>query len=74
MDIHEGALLGEHALLYSLLCWGAIALHRRVPWFGIAGRMLHLLPLLLSAQLLALLARGRARRDPAAVNIPGRPP
>ena len=57
MDIHEGALLGEHALLYSLLCWGAIALHRRVPWFGIAGRMLHLLPLLLSAQLLALLAR-----------------
>jgi len=57
MDIHDGALLGEHALLYSLLSWGAIALHRRVPWFGIVGRMLHLLPLLLAAQVLALLAR-----------------
>ena len=57
MDIHEAALLGEHALLYSLLSWGAIALHRRVPWFGPTGRLLHVLPLLLAAQLLALVAR-----------------
>lgn len=57
MDIHKAALLGEHALLYSLLSWGAIALHRRVPWFATTGRMLHVLPLLLAAQLIALLAR-----------------
>ena len=53
MDIHEGALLGEHALAYSLLSWGAIALHRRVPWFDLAGRMMHVL-VLMSALLLAL--------------------
>jgi len=57
MDIHSAALLGEHALAYSLLSYGAISLHRRLAWFGVIGRMLHLLPLLLSAQLLALLAR-----------------
>ncbi|MBU6269966.1 MAG: rod shape-determining protein MreD [Betaproteobacteria bacterium] len=57
MDIHEGALLGEHALAYSLLSWGAIALHRRVPWFDLAGRMLHVLVLMSAAQLITLLAR-----------------
>ena len=35
MDVHEAGLLGEHALAYSLLSYGAIALHRRVPWFGV---------------------------------------
>lgn len=57
MDIHEAALLGEHALFYSLLSYGAISLHRRVPWFGALGRMLHVLPLLLGAQCAALLVR-----------------
>ena len=57
MDIHEAALLGEHALFYSLLCYGAIGLHRRVPWFGRLGRMLHVLALLLLAQCAAMLVR-----------------
>ncbi len=57
MDIHQSALLGEHALFYSLLSYGAIGLHRRVPWFGVLGRMLHVLPLLLAAQCAALLVR-----------------
>lgn len=57
MDVHAGALLGQHALAYSLLAYGAISLHRRLPWFGPVGRMLHLLPLFLVAQVCSLMTR-----------------
>lgn len=57
MDVHDGALLGEHALAYSILSYGAIAVHRRVPWFGAVGQMLHMLPLFLVARLASLLVR-----------------
>lgn len=57
MDVHEASLLGEHALAYSLLSYGAIGLHRRVPWFGALGKMLHVLPLLLTAQLVTVIVR-----------------
>jgi len=57
MDVHEASLLGEHALAYSLLSYGAISLHRRVPWFGALGKMVHVLPLFLMAQLVTVLVR-----------------
>ncbi len=57
MDVHAGSLLGEHALAYSLLAYAAIALHRRLPWFGTLGRMLHLLPLFLLSQICSLIIR-----------------
>lgn len=57
MDVHAAALLGQHALAYSLLAYGAISLHRRLPWFGMLGRMLHLLPLFLLAQACSLMTR-----------------
>lgn len=57
MDVHEGGLLGEHALAYSLLSYAAISLHRRVPWFGTIGRMLHVLPLFVLAQLITIAVR-----------------
>ena len=57
MDVHESGLLGEHALAYSLLSYGAIALHRRVPWFGSIGRTLHVLPLFLLAQIVTVIVR-----------------
>lgn len=57
MDIHEGSLLGEHALAYSILSYGALSLHRRVPWFGVIGRMLHMVPLFLLARVVILLVR-----------------
>jgi rod shape-determining protein MreD len=63
MDVHAGALLGQHALAYSLLAYGAISLHQRLPWFGTLGRMLHLLPLFLIAEgssLITRLASGEA--------------
>jgi rod shape-determining protein MreD len=57
MDVHEAALLGEQALAYSLLSYGALSMHRRLPWFGRAGQMLHMLPLFLAAQLAVVVVR-----------------
>jgi len=57
MDVHHSAVLGERALLYSLLSYGAWFMHRRVPWFRIGGQMLHVLPLFLLAQFVVVTAR-----------------
>ncbi|MEP7282494.1 MAG: rod shape-determining protein MreD [Rubrivivax sp.] len=57
MDVHQGALLGQHALAYTLLSYGAIAIHRRVLWFSLPLQALHVLPLFLLAQLVTLLVR-----------------
>jgi rod shape-determining protein MreD len=57
MDVHDSALLGERARAYSLLSYGALSLHRRVPWFGLLGQMLHVLPLFLVAQLVTVCVR-----------------
>ncbi|MBB3196150.1 rod shape-determining protein MreD [Roseateles terrae] len=57
VDVHHGALLGQHALAYSLLAFGAVALHRRMLWFSLWAQALHVLPLFLLAQLIALAVR-----------------
>ncbi len=57
MDVHASALLGERALAYSLLSYGAMSMHRRVPWFRLGGQMLHVLPLFLLAQLVVVAVR-----------------
>lgn len=55
MDVHSASLLGEHALVYTLVSYFAILLQRRLPWFGVLGQALHVLPLLLIAQGLGVL-------------------
>jgi rod shape-determining protein MreD len=57
MDVHDGALFGEHALAYTLISYGAITLHRRIQWFPLGAQALHVLPLLLIAQLASLAIR-----------------
>jgi len=57
MDVHDGALFGEHALAYTLLAYGAITLHRRVLWFPVGAQSLHVLALLLVAQCVSLAVR-----------------
>jgi rod shape-determining protein MreD len=57
MDVHDGALFGEHALAYTLLSYGAIALHRRIQWFPVLSQSLYVLPLLLVAQLASAVVR-----------------
>ncbi len=57
VDVGDAALLGEHALAYTILSFAAISLHRRALWFGVLGQMLHVLPLLLMVQAVILLIR-----------------
>lgn len=47
VDVGHGAALGQHALAYVLLAYGANALSRRVLWFSPFEQALHILPLLL---------------------------
>lgn len=61
MDVHVGALFGQHALAYTLMAYGATALHRRLLWFGIPAQALQLLPLFAGAHLVVLVVRLLAR-------------
>lgn len=45
MDVHQGVLLGQHAMAYVLICLLAAAGARRVLWFDLKGQMLHMMPL-----------------------------
>ncbi|MDR2153930.1 MAG: rod shape-determining protein MreD [Burkholderiaceae bacterium] len=45
LDVHQAALLGQHALAFSVLIYFAIMLHRRILWFSLLGQAIQLLPL-----------------------------
>ncbi|MGC4078754.1 MAG: rod shape-determining protein MreD [Rubrivivax sp.] len=55
LDVHQGALLGQHALAYSLLAYVAISSHRRLLWFGVVEQALQIAPLFFAAHLVSLL-------------------
>jgi rod shape-determining protein MreD len=57
MDVHNASLLGENALVYTLLSYLAIMIHRRVLWFPVRTQALHILPLLLITQVVQLVIR-----------------
>lgn len=57
MDMHQGALLGQHALAYTVLGFFAISMHRRLLWFPVPTQAVQVLPLFVAAQLLELLVR-----------------
>lgn len=65
-DVGNGVLLGQHALSYSLLAFGAITLSRRILWFALWGQALHVAALLVFAQ-----AVGTAVRLAAGAEFPG---
>lgn len=44
LDVHQAALLGQHALAYTLLVYFATVLHRRLLWFRPTGQALQMLP------------------------------
>ena len=35
MDVHQGAMLGQHALAYTAMSYLAVAIHRRLLWFSV---------------------------------------
>jgi len=57
MDVHDGALLGQHALAYTLLSFFAITIHRRLLWFTVPSQAVQILPLFVAAHAVSLLVR-----------------
>ncbi|KND55649.1 Rod shape-determining protein MreD [Candidatus Paraburkholderia kirkii] len=57
MDVHNANLLGEHALAYTLLSYGAITIHRRVLWMALPVQMFVVAPLLVGAHLVPFVIR-----------------
>lgn len=55
MDVHQGGLLGQHALAYSGLSYLAIMVHRRLRWFSVMDQALQVFPLFALAHLAELL-------------------
>ncbi len=51
MDVADSSLMGQHALAYVLAAYAATSLSRRILWFPLAQQALHVLPLMLSVQL-----------------------
>ena len=49
MDVHQGALFGQHALAYTLLSFLAVTIHRRLLWFSVLEQALQVWPLLAAA-------------------------
>jgi rod shape-determining protein MreD len=57
MDVNDGAVLGHHALSYTLLSYVAITIHRRLLWFGLVEQALQIFPVFFAVHLLSLAVR-----------------
>jgi rod shape-determining protein MreD len=57
MDVHQTALLGQHALAYTALSYFAIMVHRRLLWFTVPSQAMQVLPLFGSAHAIELAIR-----------------
>lgn len=57
MDVQQGALLGQHALAYTVLGYLAVFMHRRLLWFPVPTQAVQVLPLFFAVHVLELLVR-----------------
>jgi rod shape-determining protein MreD len=57
MDVHQAALLGQHALAYTALSFFAITIHRRLLWFSVPSQAVQVLPLFFAAHAIELALR-----------------
>lgn len=57
MDVHEGAILGQHALAYTLLSYFAVTIHRRLLWFPVLSQAMQILPLFVAAHAVSFIVR-----------------
>ncbi|MDP3618996.1 MAG: rod shape-determining protein MreD [Ramlibacter sp.] len=57
MDVHQTALLGQHALAYTALSYFAIMIHRRLLWFSVPSQAVQVLPLFFTAHAIELAIR-----------------
>ena len=57
MDVHQGGLLGAHAMAYTVLSFLAITIHRRLLWFSVPLQAAQVLPLFVVCQSIELAAQ-----------------
>ena len=57
MDVHQGAMLGQHALAYTVLSFFATTIHRRLLWFTVPSQAFQVLPLFMASHAIAVLVR-----------------
>ena len=57
MDVNDGAVLGQHALAYTLLSFFAITIHRRLLWFTVPSQAVQILPVFFAAHAVSLIVR-----------------
>lgn len=57
MDVHDSAVLGQHALAYTLLSFFAISMHRRLLWFGVPAQAVQIFPLFAAAHAVSFAVR-----------------
>jgi rod shape-determining protein MreD len=57
MDVHQGGLLGQHAMAYTVLSFSAIAVHRRLLWFSVPSQAVQVFPLFALAHAVELAVR-----------------
>jgi rod shape-determining protein MreD len=57
MDVHQVALLGQHALAYTALSYFAITIHRRLLWFSVPSQAIQVAPLFVAAHAIEVLIR-----------------
>ena len=57
LDVHQGAMLGQHALAYTALCFLAIGIHRRLLWFSVPSQAFQVLPLFAAAHAIEFTVR-----------------
>lgn len=65
MDVQESTLLGQNALAYTLLCFGAVLIHRRLLWFPMQQQAIQVMPLFALATLAEWLLRLATDHDSA---------
>jgi rod shape-determining protein MreD len=57
VDVHQTALLGQHALSYTALSFFATMIHRRLLWFPMSSQAIQVLPLFVVSHLVDLSIR-----------------
>ena len=57
MDVHQSAMLGQHALSYTTLGFFAIMMHRRLLWYPVLSQAPQVLPLFAMSHLIELAIR-----------------
>lgn len=64
MDVAQGALLGQHALVFTIMAWITLKLHQRMRVFPIWQQAMSVFLLLVLSQMIVLWIKGLAGHPP----------